>query len=184
MNAPKIHPFEERGLGKAPFRYVGCYEDRGPHRHVVDGVELTVGSPGQPMGTCDYCGQGIAICCRIESADGKSFVVGSDCVLKTTKAAATTDADRANAKMRAEVNRDVNARRKAQRHLRDAEKLAAAKAWIDANADALDAIPNPKRPGETLRDQAEWFWAHAGTTGKLGIYAVLRSRVEAGPGVA
>jgi len=75
-----LHVFERRGLGKAPFRFVGCYEKRGPIS-LPDGTQI--GSEGQAMGVCDYCGQGIAICCAIRSADGKEFTVGSDCVART-----------------------------------------------------------------------------------------------------
>lgn len=34
------------------------------------------------MGSCDYCGQGIAICVSVQSRDGKRFVVGCDCADK------------------------------------------------------------------------------------------------------
>lgn len=34
------------------------------------------------MGTCNYCGQGIAICVNIQSSDGKKFTVGVDCAEK------------------------------------------------------------------------------------------------------
>lgn len=79
-----IHRFEAAGLGKAPFRFLGAEERRGPIKFLDEsGVMLEVGAPGQPMGTCDYCGQGIAICCKIRSADGREFIVGTDCVRKT-----------------------------------------------------------------------------------------------------
>jgi hypothetical protein len=69
-----IHAFENAGLGKYPFVLVGVSE------------KIHVAYPGatpQPAGTCDYCGTGIKICCHIQSADGKEFIVGSDCVAKT-----------------------------------------------------------------------------------------------------
>lgn len=75
-----MHVFEKARLGVAPFRFIGCEEKRGPIR-LANGTEI--GYAGQPMGTCDYCGQGIAICCSILSADGRKFVVGSDCVART-----------------------------------------------------------------------------------------------------
>lgn len=80
----RIHDFERAGLGIAPFSFVGAYEDRGPKSVTTrDVTTLTVGAPGQPMGTCAYCGQGIAICCRIVDVNGQSFVVGSDFVRRT-----------------------------------------------------------------------------------------------------
>jgi hypothetical protein len=41
---------------------------------------MMVGAPGQPMGVCDYCGQGIKECFKIRAACGKRFEVGCDCV--------------------------------------------------------------------------------------------------------
>lgn len=67
------HAFERAGLGIAPFHYVGMYEK----------VYVAFpGAPAQPSGTCDYCGNGIRYCCQIQSADGKKFIVGTDCVAK------------------------------------------------------------------------------------------------------
>lgn len=77
-----IHPFESAGLGTAPFRYLGCETRVGPLRYVERGVEVEVGSPGQPMGTCALCGMGIKYCHMIKGSCGTMFVVGSDCVEK------------------------------------------------------------------------------------------------------
>lgn len=98
MDTIKIHPFEKAGLGAAPFKCVAAYEKRGPIKSydAKSGVTLEIGYAGQPMGTCDYCGTGIALCFEIKSADGKRFIVGSDCVAKTHREAThgLTDADR------------------------------------------------------------------------------------------
>lgn len=78
----KIHCFEQRGLGKAPFRYVGMVAQEmryGERVVVVNGIECTT----KPGGTCDYCGTYIVNMFRIESADGKQFKVGCECVKKT-----------------------------------------------------------------------------------------------------
>jgi len=72
-----IHPWEVAGLGKYPYRVLGVEVRVGPI-HLPNG--MMVGAPGQPMGTCDYCGQGIKDCYKILSADGKRFEVGCDCV--------------------------------------------------------------------------------------------------------
>lgn len=76
-----IHKFEQVGLGKAPFRLIGMYEKRCSGQ--PDSRGITVGYAGQPAGSCDYCGTGIANCFLIQSADGKRFEVGEDCVRKT-----------------------------------------------------------------------------------------------------
>ena len=77
--ANTIHPFEAAGLGIAPFRCTGVVEKSGPIKY-PNGME--VGAPGQPMGTCEFCGNGIKYCCQIVSHDGRHFEVGCDCVEK------------------------------------------------------------------------------------------------------
>lgn len=66
-----LHPFEARGLGQAPFKFVGLSQNVSK----VGDVEVA-------GGTCDFCGTGIRWECRIRSHDGKTFVVGTDCVRK------------------------------------------------------------------------------------------------------
>lgn len=78
--AARVHVFERAGLGKAPFRFIRVERRVGP---LDMGNGCFVGAPGQPMGTCQYCGEGIAECCVIRSADGREFVVGNVCVGKT-----------------------------------------------------------------------------------------------------
>lgn len=68
-----VHPFERAGLGKSPFRCVGCREN---WFVMGDGSR-------KPGGTCNYCGTGILNEYVIKSSDGKSFVVGCDCVQRT-----------------------------------------------------------------------------------------------------
>lgn len=80
-----VHAFEASGLGKAPFTYHGTEHRVGPIKQLdangnPTGVEF--GAPGQPMGTCDHCGLGIAYLCHIKSADGKRSVVGTTCIEK------------------------------------------------------------------------------------------------------
>ena len=68
-----IHPFEQAGLGMAPFRFVGLTES----------VYVSApGAPAQPGTSCDFCGIGIRYVCLIESQDRKQFKVGCDCVRK------------------------------------------------------------------------------------------------------
>lgn len=68
-----VHPFERAGLGKSPFRCVGCRENW---------FEMP-GFGRKPGGTCDYCGTGILYEYVIKSSDDKNFVVGCDCVQRT-----------------------------------------------------------------------------------------------------
>lgn len=57
-----LHPFEQAGLGKAPFHCT----------HVVDS-----------WSACQFCGTAIRYQYHIAGADGAHFFVGSDCVAKT-----------------------------------------------------------------------------------------------------
>lgn len=70
-----LHPFERAGLGIAPFKCTGVREN----------WFVPAGFPEarKPGGCCNYCGTGILYEYSIESADGKTFVVGSDCVKRT-----------------------------------------------------------------------------------------------------
>src|SRR5262249_10441376 len=77
----KIHRFEQRGLGRAPFTFVDLFESRT--------------ADGQPAGTCDYCGNGIAWCCVIRSSDGRRFQVGNECVKQTGDEGLTRKIDEA-----------------------------------------------------------------------------------------
>lgn len=69
------HPFTRAGLGQAPFR---C-------KAVRTNWFSPPGFPeaAKPGGSCQYCGTGILYEFVIQSADGREFVVGSDCVRRT-----------------------------------------------------------------------------------------------------
>jgi len=176
MNATTIHKFEAAGLGLAPFRYVGCYEDRGPHRSEINGVTVEVGAPGQPMGTCAYCGQGIALCFQIRSSDGRTFVVGSDCVEKT--------GDRG---LQA-VKNDARKMARAAQLGREETRIAAAQALLALDgpvARALAAKPHTHAYraslGETQLDATRWLFECSGHSGKMrATRAVERLAKELG----
>lgn len=169
-----IHRFESAGLGKAPFRYVGFRELRGPIKELdKDGnwTGFEIGSPGQPMGTCAYCGQGIAICCEIVSADGRSFIVGSDCVEKT--------GDAGLRKVKTDVQKFAREKQKA----REAVRIAAALDRLENDAElraALAAQPHPnewrREQGDTLLDAYEWRAKQSGHSGKLKIARELEKK--------
>ena len=63
------HVWELAGLGKAPYRYISCEQKL-----------FKCGDTVKPGGTCHYCSTAITFCFTIQSADGKRFIVGSDCV--------------------------------------------------------------------------------------------------------
>lgn len=161
-NESTIHVFEKAELGKAPFRVVGVEERRGPIRIAQpNGIVLEIGSPGQPMGTCDYCGQGIAECWTIKSADGKKFVVGCDCVRRTGDAG---------------LKKVVNKHRNEARKRREDERIAACKQLLADDQDlrdTLDAKPHPNEwragKGDTRLDWSEWMLKHSGNAGSMKV---------------
>jgi len=123
-----IHPFEARGLGQAPFRFVGmveqdlCYGEAILNREEYQrtGIALTT----KPGGSCAYCGTYIVNMYRVRSADGREFHVGCECVEKVAKAAAGTAHERETAALLAPIRRAKNARAKALRTARGAAKAA------------------------------------------------------------
>ena len=158
-----VHVFERAGLGKAPFRFIGVTEERGPKViSTANGVTTTVGAPGQPMGSCAYCGTGIAECCHIRSADGKEFMVGNVCVGKTH--------DRG---LISETKRAIDKARKEARHKREAARIAAAREALEDEAVrevlAKTGNPNPNSPSADALSWAEWMMAHAGNAGRMKV---------------
>lgn len=163
MTATMVHKFEESGLGLAPFRYVGFERKVGP----IDlGNGISCGAPGQPMGTCDYCGTGIGNLYHVVSADGKRFVVGSDCVDKVG---------------------DVGLRAAVSAHERDARKAkSAAKAKSDRESlsamlhdpetyDRLESLPHPLgRASSNLALWAVWMFEHSGAAGIARALKMIR----------
>ena len=183
----KLHPFEERGLGKAPFRCVGVERRVGPIK-CADGSEI--GSPGQPMGSCDYCGTGIADCFEILSGDGKRFIVGCDCVAKASTAHADnrllTDLERQQAKLN-KAKRD--AKRMARQAKAKADFEAKLQAQRDANGGLTDYEVRAKARAEEAAAKAavattanQWLIdALSGQTGSGGFIDSMVERLKAEP---
>lgn len=148
-----LHPFEDAGLGLAPFR---C----------TDMTQRRVPGSGQPAGTCDFCGNGILFCFHVESSDGKKFIVGSDCVLRTG-----TEVD--DQGMTLEVRRLVAAERREKANARRQVvygRAKAARALLAEHPALLANEPHPfeyyARQGLRLRDYYDYLlkttWGEAG----------------------
>lgn len=162
----KIHRFEESGLGKAPFRVIGFEYRVGPIR-MPNGSEI--GAPGQPMGTCDYCRTGIANCFLIQSADGKRFIVGSECVRKTDDKGLKTVVE---AKIR-ELNRNA-------RHSREQQKIDELKRWL-ANPEVIEYLKtqaDPSGRNPSLYDKVNWYMVNAGNSGKLAMRNLVSKKLN------
>lgn len=147
-----IHKFEAAGLGKAPFRFVGVTEKT---------FKAGPDSPPQAGSSCDYCSTGIRYEFWCVSSDNRKFKVGCDCIYKIE---ATT-------KLRSDVERAELRVKKANQQARDAERIAAAKAKLAADASLLASHPHPvdylAQQGKTLRGYVEWLLVNAGNAGRI-----------------
>lgn len=164
------HPFERAGLGKAPFRFVthreNWYSACQGHR--------------QPGGTCEFCLNAIANEFLIRSADGREFVVGSDCVMKL---------DRDDNRLVAEVERHVKAieraaarKRTEARKAKERDRIAATMARLDDPliAERLAAIPHPSGYRDrasgyplSLANYVAWMLRNAGHSGRLATARII-----------
>lgn len=146
----RAHPWELAGLGRAPFRYVGMYENL---------FRMPDGS-AKAGGTCDYCGTGIRYCFKCVSADDKAFVVGCDCIARChlpaerivgeTEKALKEFKRKARAEARAKVHRERAEERRARIEAERAANLAACQA--DPLYARIKAVV-----GEATRDGANGF---------------------------
>lgn len=157
----KVHPFERAGLGSAPFRFLGMREN----------VYSACPGHSQPGGTCDYCGTGIRYECVIGSADGRKFVVGTDCVRKA-----------GDAKL---VPLVASAERERKRKAREAKELARIQsAWrtFRAHRDAFSREPHPNimlaKSGRTLADYVEFLNARGMRKFFLKVIEETAKRLE------
>jgi hypothetical protein len=116
VDSMPVHRFEAAGLGKAPFTLLEM-------QRIV--FQACPGAPIQAGGSCDYCGTAICYAFRIQSADGRSFKVGSDCVEKVGDAGLAQKIKR----VRAAYDRELRmARRERARSAAAATREEAAKA--------------------------------------------------------
>ena len=149
------HAFEVAGLGRAPFRFVGASENVITY---PDGTQ-------KAGGTCDYCGTGIRIECRVQSADSKSFVVGCNCIAKVGDTG-LMQAYKSSPEFRAK-----------QREIRNAKSKGIAselERLINQQAEKLSQKPHPQGFTDrvtgkplTALDEAQWMFAHCGDAGRL-----------------
>lgn len=169
----KMHKFTEAGLGQAPFRVLKVEYRVGPYIYEdpKTGITTTIGSAGQPMGSCDYCSRGIAECWVIRSTDGKESIVGSACVRKTGDAGLRKIVDKHQAKLRVE---------------RESKRIEAFLARLAEDQELqalLESKPHPNNywasQGKTMLDSVSWLLNNAGHSGQLrAVRAAARIEKE------
>ena len=156
-----VHAFEDRGLGKAPFRVTGFSESI---------YQASPDSPRQPGSNCDYCGTGIMIVCHIQSADGHHFKVGCNCVEKTGD------------KGLIRAYKSTPEYRQMQAQKRAAKDKAIGAQWdalIAANSEQLRAIERETWNGgtEPLLDYYLRVWPMCGASGRAAYLKVAKSKL-------
>lgn len=167
----KLHRFERAGLGLAPFRCIGIESRVGP----IDlGNGHFVGAPGQPMGTCAYCGTGIADCRIILSADKKRFIVGNECVAHTADKALISESKR--------FTRERDRAKRLDKMKRDEEVLKGVLA-DPSSREGLNALPHPveymAERGHTLLGYIEFMRQSAGASGMARAVRICRKNLPA-----
>jgi hypothetical protein len=168
-NDVKLHVFEAAGLGRAPYKFLRMDVMRGPIRRIENGVEVQIGAPGQPMGSCQYCSTGILYAFWLRSADGKEFYVGSDCIMKS-----------GDAGLRRVIDPLIKQMQKEQRDARAKMTLEQALAVLPLVRDALKQERHPFGFGnKTLADYVDWMLVHAGQSGKVKVAKIIKNHAIA-----
>jgi hypothetical protein len=157
-SAVRCHIFEKAGLGKAPYKFLRI-ENRS--------YQAAPGAPIQPGGSCRYCSTGIHFFYYLRSADGKTFYVGSDCILKS-----------GDAGLRRIVKEEERRRRAEQNMLKRQVATEELDRYISTHADTLKARPHPNEffagRGKTLLDYATWMRDNSGLAGRRQVLRTLR----------
>lgn len=115
MTTAIYHPFQEAGLGEAPFALVGVIAMPSPslaeanvdaYNHAVRAAAEAARSFGVNLCSCEFCGMALVNNFIIRDRRGRHAVVGCDCVAKTGDAvlmeAAEIERKRHEKKLRAE----------------------------------------------------------------------------------
>jgi len=146
----QIHKFEAAGLGLATFRFVGLQTaaDRAAVQSERAGAGQTYTTNNAT--SCDYCGQGILNAYCVESADGKRFKVGCDCIRKT----GDTGLIRVVTEEESSKRRAATKSRREAKCQRECDLIAAFRA---GKCESLRSLPHPKgRENCTAFDYVEW----------------------------
>jgi len=170
-----IHAFEKAGLGKAPFKFKGIYI--APGKSLIESnpnsYNAQIAALGQMVTEggvcgCAYCGTYIIEHCLIESADGKRFFVGNECVAKTGDHGLINLAKKAKAKVATE-----------KRHEKEALQIEELRALLNEKQEYFDTLPHPMGfGGKTLMDYADWMWKNSGNSGKVKLLKTLKTAIS------
>lgn len=122
QDAVLSHPWQDAGLGVAPFSYVATISlprvdgEEGTERERKAALQ-TARSLGVSLGSCEVCGECLVNNCVVRDAQGRHFIVGTSCVQRTGDTSLITAAEAA----KRQAERD---RRRAKVQARIAAELA------------------------------------------------------------
>lgn len=144
-----IHKFEEAGLGKSPFQFVGMQtaSDRQMVQREREGNGLMFTT--NYATSCDFCGTGIQNAFYLKSADGKEFKVGCECIRKSGDSGLVQIV---NAEERKKRQDKAEAKRQAKWE-REKNLLIA---FRNGECESLRNQPHPKGREGTAFDYVEW----------------------------
>ena len=160
---PKIHPYEQRGLGTAPYRFVGVRKN----------VYSPVPEVQQPGGTCSYCGTGILFEFCIRSSEGKEYTIGSECIRKVDS----------EIYQPSEFILALRNHERDQRHDRETRQLAELTPifFSPEYQQLFDGQPHPNKfyaeQGSTKWDYMKFCWNASGSRGKIAMGKMAKKRL-------
>lgn len=127
-------------MGQAPFRVIGVEEKV---------FRAFPGDTGKAGGTCDFCGTGIRWVYTIESADGKRWGIGCDCVRHV--------GDSGLKRQATEMQRGIDRKNRMKKAI---EKAAILKQWWAEHRAELAEYPHPfsqhAKAGKTYADYIDY----------------------------
>lgn len=159
------HAFEVAGLGLAPFQFVGASEN-----------VITYPDGSQKAGgCCDYCFTGIRLECHVQSADGKQFKVGCNCITKVG------DVGLLKAYKQ---SKEFRAHQRELKQKRYAIARQQVEIYIAANEATLKAKPHPMgftdyKTGTPLTalDNIKWQFQHFGQSAMIALAKALTKNI-------
>jgi hypothetical protein len=171
-----IMDYEKRGLGKPPFVFIGMATVPSPslaeynpeaYKNALKRLPRPTMS-GAHVGTCTRCGMPIKYNFMVKNGEGKTFPVGSECILKHDR---TMQRQTANAlkKEKAKINREkaLIVRGQILKILED---------------EALDKIPHPNeflaQKGNTIRDWGRFVLDRGSKSGRAKLLKQLQEYQE------
>jgi len=157
-----VHPFTVAGLGEGPFTCVGFMAYGGGGYVVENGIAN--------FETCKCCGAAIKNVFYVENETGRTFPVGSTCVLKTPKTGQMYQY--ASNKMLEEQRKKTEIKRKAK--IDEVDDF-----MTNPNVIAKgDSLPHPKISSLTYYDYMCYILKQCGHSGRTKYLKIFKNELQ------